>query len=85
MAPLFVNIFMGQLVKRLSASAPYQPLSWFPFIDDFDFKWTDSQEHQKEFLEGCNSFLHSIEFTLETSMQKINILDITSYIQNEPL
>ena len=82
MAPSYANIFMGQLEKRLLASAPYQPLSWFRFIDDIDFKWTDSQEHLNEFLEHCNSFHHSIKFTYESSMEKINFLDTTSYIKN---
>ncbi|XP_063438424.1 uncharacterized protein LOC134719344 [Mytilus trossulus] len=82
MAPSYANIFMGQLEKRLLASAPYQPLSWFRFIDDIDFKWTDSQEHLNKFLGHCNSFHHSIKFTYESSMEKINFLDTTSYIKN---
>ncbi|XP_071138469.1 uncharacterized protein [Mytilus edulis] len=82
MAPSYANIFMGQLEKRLLASAPYQPLSWFCIIDDIDFKWTDSQEQLNEFLGHCNSFHHSIKFTYESSMEKINFLDTTSYIKN---
>ncbi|XP_063417483.1 uncharacterized protein LOC134700015 [Mytilus trossulus] len=82
MAPSYANIFMGQLEKHPLASAPYQPLSWFRFIDDIDFKWIDSQQHLNEFLEQCNSFHHSIKFTYESSMVKINFLDTTSYIKN---
>lgn len=68
--------------KTSVASAPYQSLSWYRFIDDIDFQWTESHDQLNEFLEHCYSFHHSIKFTHETSMEKVSfpslILRVTS-------
>ena len=54
MAPSYTNIFMRRLEKLIIQSAPYNPISWFRFIDDDDMKWTESEENLNRFFDHAN-------------------------------
>jgi hypothetical protein len=75
MAPSYANIVMGKHEILIMPSAPYNPVSWFRFIDDVDMKWTESEENLNRFFDHVNKVLPTIKFTHETSRNNISFLD----------
>ena len=75
MAPSYANIVMGKHEILIMPSAPYNPVSWFRFIDDVDMKWTESEENLNRFFDHVNKVLPTIKFTYETSRNNISFLD----------
>ena len=77
LAPSFANLFMGYFEDKFVYSYHLQPFIWKRFIDDIFFVWTYGQNELDNFVEYLNNCHHTIKFTLETSLLKINFLNIT--------
>ena len=54
-----------------------QPFIGKRFIDDIFFVWTYGQQELDNFVHHLNNCHDTIKFTLETSLSRINFLDIT--------
>ena len=76
LAPSFANLFMGYFEDKFIYSYRLQPLLWKRFIDDIFFIWTYGEEELTTFVEYLNDCHHTIKFTLETSLETVNFLDI---------
>ena len=77
LAPSFANLFMGYFENKFVYSYRLQPFIWKRFIDDIFFVWTYGQTELDNFVDYLNTCHSTIKFTLETSLLKINFLDIT--------
>ena len=76
LAPSFANLFMGYFEDKFIYSYRLQPLLWKRFIDDIFFIWTYGEEELTTFIKYLNDCHHTIKFTLETSLETVNFLDI---------
>ena len=74
--PISFFKFPHEDVGVIIQSAPHKPLSWFPFIDDVDMKWTESEENLNRFFDHANNVHFTIDFTREISRNNISFLDI---------
>ena len=75
-APTYANIFMSDFEERLVYTYPKQPKLWVRFIDDIFFIWEHGQRELDDFIGYLNNIHATIKFTSETSLQKVNFLDI---------
>lgn len=84
-APNFANIFMHNCESHLLHTAPDDktPLVWKRLIDDIFLVWTHGEEALLKFLDYCNQCFPTIKFTAEHSLQQINFLDTTIYLNRE--
>ena len=78
LAPSFANLFMGYFEDKFVYSYSLQPLLWKRFIDDIFFIWTYGENELLDFVKYLNNCHTTIKFTLETSLEMVNFLDITT-------
>ena len=76
MAPAHVNLFMGDLEKRLLAQSPIKPFIWWRYIDDIFMIWTHQEDKLKEFITHLNSSRNTIKFTHKFSDSSISSFDV---------
>ena len=76
LAPSFANLFMGYFEEKFIYSYRLQPLLWKRFIDDIFFIWTYGEKELLHFVKYLNNCHTTIKFTLETSLEIVNFLDI---------
>ena len=76
LAPSFANLFMGHLEEQFVYSYHLKPFIWKRFIDDIFFVWTYGPKELELFVQYLNNCHHSIKFTLESSTEHVNYLDI---------
>ena len=55
---------------------------WFRFIDDIWGIFRGTEEELNTFVEYCNSFHETINFTVEYLKNLIKFLDVTTYQEN---
>lgn len=77
--PSFANIFMGELEHKMLDSAPSKPHTYFRFIEYIYIIWTRSERELLLFYEHCNTFHHSIKFTIDYSKESITFLDTVTF------
>ena len=77
LAPSFANLFMGHFVEKFVYTYKLKPLIWKRFIDDIFFIWTYGQDELDTFVQHLNGCHKTIKFTVESSLNTINFLDIT--------
>ncbi len=79
-APTWANLFMGKLeTEALNAWGGTLPLIWLRFIDDILTLFPGTPEELNKLLTHLNSRMTTINFTMESSRNKINFLDITVF------
>ena len=83
LAPSFANLFMGYLEDKFVYSYRLQPFIWKRFIDNIFFIWTYGQKELDKFVVYLNNYHDTIKFTVETSLIRINFLDITITHEND--
>ena len=81
-APSFANIFMGELERKLLASAPYKPHTYLRFIDDIYMIWLGTETELQTFFTYCNNFHKIVKFTMEYSRKQIAFLDTVTFHNN---
>ena len=74
--PTYANLFMDSIERKFIYPRNRRPRIWFRFIDDIWGIFRGSEEELQKFLEYCNSFHHSIKFTLEYSKSSVSFLDV---------
>ena len=76
LAPALANIFMYDLEKVMLE--PYMNILkvWRRYIDDIFFIWIKTFKKLQEFMEHCNSFHPSIEFTFTVSQTEVDFMDV---------
>ena len=77
LAPSFANLFMGDFEEKYVYTYKLKPLIWKRFIDDIFFIWTYGQDELDKFVQHLNGCHNTIRFTLESSVDSVNFLDIT--------
>ena len=84
MAPTYANIFMAVLEKELLLKAPNGliPIEWIRFIDDIFAIWTHGIDKLQHFLTYINEFHPTIKFDYIYSLETVNFLDTTIYINS---
>ena len=84
MAPTYANIFMAVLEKELLLKAPNGliPIEWIRFIDDIFAIWTHGLDKLQHFLTYINEFHPTIKFDYTYSLETVNFLDTTIYINS---
>ena len=84
MAPTYANIFMAVLEKELLLKAPNGliPIEWIRFIDDLFAIWTHGIDKLQHFLTYINEFHPTIKFDYTYSLETVNFLDTTIYINS---
>lgn len=78
-APNYANLFMGWFEdKHIYQTEWNKHIRYYGrFIDDIMLIWKGTENELKEFLIYINQVHSSIKFTSESSMSKINFLDLT--------
>ena len=72
MAPSFANLFLGMLeTNSLTLNAPWQPHTWWRYIDDIFIIWTEGSDRLKIFVDYLNNIHPTIKFTGSHSLTKI--------------
>ena len=84
MAPIYANIFMAVLGKELLLKAlnGLIPIEWIRFIDDIFAIWTHGIDKLQHFLTYINEFHPTIKFDHTYSLETVNFLDTTIYINS---
>ena len=84
MAPTYANIFMAVLEKELLLKAPNGLIliEWIRFIDNIFAIWTHEIDKLQHFLTYINEFYPSIKFDYTYSLEAVNFLDTTIYINS---
>ena len=77
LATSFANLFMGHFEEKFVYTYKLKPLIWKRFIDDIFFIWTYGQDELDSFVQHLNGCHKTIKFTVESSLNTINFLDIT--------
>lgn len=81
MAPSYANLFMARLEQNFLQKQTIQPTCWLRFIDDIFMIWTDSQPNLETFLNNLQAF-STVNFTWQTSTEKIVFLDVEIKLKN---
>ena len=83
MAPLYANIFMDNLERRMLANTDAISSTWWRYIYDISAIWSHGEEQLTEFLEKVNQFHPSSKFTVKWPMKFVAFLDTTVSVDNE--
>ena len=77
MAPSIANLFMAWLEERMlnSSPVPVRDELWKRFIDDILLLWTGSEDDLQRFVDHINSFLPTIQLTVQSSTDSLSFLD----------
>ena len=77
-SPTIANIFMSVFIRRFLLTTTEQPLHLSRYIDDIFLIWPN-QYNLETFITSLNNFHPNIKFTVTSSRNKINFLDLTIY------
>ena len=86
-APNYANIFMTKIENQILHSVGHHktPLLWKRFIDCKFKIWPHNEIELLQFLSQINTIHSTIEFEMECSQNKLNILDTTIFINKEQI
>ena len=76
MAPSFANLFLGTFEANALKNAPFNPHTWFRYIDDIFMIWTEGLDNLKIFIDYLNHIHPSIKFTSSHSSTNVSFLDV---------
>nr|XP_054774674.1 uncharacterized protein LOC129282841 [Lytechinus pictus] len=77
MAPAYANIFMAILEEDFLSNSQLQPTLYLRYIDDIFIIWPHGVDELKSFHDRFESQNLNIKFTMESSREKVNFLDVT--------
>ena len=73
MAPSYANLFLGYFEAKALENAPFQPHTWFRYIDDIFMIWTEGLDNLKVFIDYLNSIHPTIKFTLSRGIAEYTV------------
>ena len=82
MAPSYANLFLAKFETDALSRAPYQPHTWWRYIDDIFMIWTHSVDDLHAFTSYLNSIHPTIKFTSNYSLTSIPFLDVNVFVDN---
>ena len=82
MAPSFANLFLGMFETNALTNAPWQPQTWWRYIDDILMIWTEASDRLKIFLDYLNNIHPTIKFTSSHSLTNVPLLDVMVSLHN---
>ena len=82
MAPPYANLFLAKFETGALSRAPYQPHTWWRYIDDIFMIWTHSVDDLHAFTSYLNSIHPTIKFTSNYSSTSIPFLDVNVFVDN---
>ena len=83
MAPSFANLFLGTFEANALKNAPFNPHTWFRYIDDIFMIWTEGLDNLKIFIDYLNHIHPSIKFTSSHSSTNVSFLDVNVSLTND--
>ena len=84
-APPYACIFMDEVEMEFLKSQELQPFLWLRYIDDIFFIWTHGTQELDSFLNELKKFHPNLNFTYETSEERVNFLDLNVSIRNDAI
>ena len=82
-APSFANLFLCMLETNALTNAPWQPHTWWRYIDDIFMIWTEGSGHLKIFVDYLNNIHPTIKFTSSHSLPfHVPFLDVMVSLHN---
>ena len=84
MAPPYAILFMDQFERQFLEKCPLKPWVWWSYIDIF-LIWEHGEDTLNTFVQTLNSFRPSLKFTLISSSETIDFLDVQILIQDSML
>ena len=82
MAPSFANLFLGMFETNALTNAPWQPHTWWRYIDDIFMIWTEGSDRLKIFVDYLNNIHPTIKFTSSHSLTNVPFLDVMVSLHN---
>ena len=82
MAPSYANLFLAKFETDALSRAPYQPHTWWRYIDDIFMIWTHSVDELHAFTSYLNNIHPTIKFTSNYSFTSIPFLDVNVSVNN---
>ena len=82
MAPSFANLFLGMFETNALTNAPWQPHTWWRYIDDIFMIWTEGSDRLKIFVDYLNNIHPTIKFTSSHSLTNVPFLDVMVPLHN---
>ena len=82
MAPSYANLFLPKFETDALSRAPYQPHTWWRYIDDIFMIWTHSVDDLQTFTTYLNNIHPTIKFTSNYSFISIRFLDVNVSLIN---
>ena len=76
MAPLYANVFVDRLERRLIKNAEVKPRIWWRYIDDIFIVWTAGEEKLRRFIDYVNRAPETIKFFYKWSKHEIEFQDV---------
>ena len=80
--PLYANLFMAGLEKRILEYSGYHPYFRLGFLDSIFCIWTDGLEKLQKFFKFLNAFHPRFRFTMDYSHKTKNFLDAQVFERN---
>ena len=78
----FANLFLGMFETNALTNAPWQPHTWWRYIDDIFMIWTEGSDHLKIFVDYLNNIHPTIKFTSSHSLTNVPFLDVMVSLHN---
>ena len=69
-------------VKWITLTAPWQPHTWWRYIDDIFMIWTEGSDRLKIFVDYLNNIHPTIKFTSSHSLTNVPFLDVMVSLHN---
>ena len=82
MASSCANLFLAEFETDALSRAPYQPHTWWGYIDDIFVIWTHSVDDLQTFTTYLNNIHPTIKFTSNYSFTSIPFLDVSVSLIN---
>ena len=83
MGPLYANIFMDNLKRRMLATLDAVPSTWWRYIDNIFAIWPHGEKRLAQFHEKINYVHASIKFTAERSSKSVLFLNAKVLVDDE--
>ena len=82
MAPSFANLFLGMFETNALTNNPWQPHTWWRYIDNIFMIWTEGSDRLKIFVNYLNNIHLTIKFTSSHLLTNVPFLDVTVSLHN---
>ena len=81
--PLLPTFFLVPFETNALKNAPFNPHTWFRYIDDIFMIWTEGLDNLKIFIDYLNHIHPSIKFTSSHSSTNVSFLDVNVSLTND--